>query len=258
MDKKDFEPFIQALQSNVWFHRQQAIQAIERLGGDIAVWILLDVLKDENENVRAQAINALVKLKSRECIYPIIKCLDDPSPKVREEACFALGILNATEAIPNLIRALEDKVPRVSYASTRALHKIGGSKIIKPMSKVLFETTDTVKIRIVEALGVIEPENEEEKKLLMTTLYKSLESPNKLLVIWSAFSLVKQGADEQIHIIIQEVDNPDKMIRFNAVTALGKLKDKRSLDALRRALDRELDIRVEELLMKVIRDIEKR
>lgn len=255
--EQQFEPLLNALKSDVWFHRQQAVQAVERLGGETAIKILINVLNDENENVRCQAITALVKLKSRQSIDAIIKSLSDSSPRVREEASFALGILGAEEAIPHLIKALEDSVMRVSYAATRSLHKIGGSKIIKPMCKVLFDSADTVKIRIVEALGVIEPATDEDKKVLMNTLYKALDEPNKLVVIWSAFSLVKQGAEEQVHIIIKEVENPDKMIRFNAVTALGKLKDTRSLDALRRALDKELDIRVEELLLKVIRELER-
>ncbi len=255
--EQQFEPLLNALKSTVWFHRQQAVQAVERIGGETAIKILINVLNDENENVRCQAITALVKLKSGQSIDAIIKALSDSSPKVREEASFALGILGAEEAIPHLIKALEDSVMRVSYAATRSLHKIGGSKIIKPMCKVLFDSADTVKIRIVEALGVIEPSTDEDKKVLMNTLYKALDETNKLVVIWSAFSLVKQGAEEQVHIIIKEVENTDKMIRFNAVTALGKLKDKRSLDALRRALDKELDIRVEELLLKVIRDLER-
>ena len=258
MEEKDYEPFILALQSNVWFHRQQAIHAIEKLGGDVAVKILMDALKDEHENVRCQAIGALVRLRAKKAIPIIIRALSDESPKVREEAAFALGILGAEEAIPYLIKSLEDNVTRVSYAATRALHKIGGSKVIRPMAEVLFKCADTVKIRLVEALGVIETESEGDKKVLMGALYKALDDKNKLVVIWSAFALVSQGAGEQIHIIIKEVDNPDNLIRFNAVTALGKLKDERSLDALRRKLDREMDLRIEEKIRAVINDIEKK
>jgi len=257
MEEKDYQPFILALQSDVWFHRQQAIHAIEKLGGDVAVKILMESLKDAHENVRCQAVNALVRLKAKKAIKDIIGCLGDESPKVREESCFALGILQAEEAIPYLIKALGDKVTRVSYAATRALHKLGGSRVIKPMAEVLFQCADTVRIRLVEALGAIEPETEEDKKVAFNALYKALGDENRLVVIWSAFSLVNMGAPEQIHIIIKEVDNPDNMIRFNAVTALGKLKDKRSLDALKRKLDREFDLRIEQKIREVINMLEK-
>lgn len=257
MEEKDYKPFILALQSDAWVHRQNAVQAIEKLGGEMGARIIMDALRDRHENVRCQAITALVRLRAREGIRPLIKCLNDSSPKVREEAAFALGILGAEEAIPYIVQCLGDEVTRVNYAATRALHKIGGARVIKPMTDVLFEVEDVVKIRLVEALGVIDPETTENKKILMKALYKALGEENKLVVIWSAFALLKQGAPEPVYIILEEIDNMDNLIRYNAIMALTKIKDKRSLDPLRRRLEKEFDLRIIQTIKKFLQEMEK-
>ena len=256
MEEKDYNPFILALQSTAWVHRQNAVSAIEKLGGEVGIKIIIDSLKDENEDVRCQAISSLMRLKAKNAVNPLIRCLSDPSHKVRKEAAFTLGVLDAEEAIPFLVQRLGDENTAVNYAATRALHKIGGVKVIQPMVDVLFDVDDVVKIRLVEALGAIDPETDENRKILMNGLYKALGDENKLVVIWSAFALLKQGAPEPIYIILEEIDNMDNLIRYNAVIALEKLKDRRALDPLKRRLEKEFELRVAQVIRKFIKEME--
>jgi len=93
--------------------RPKAAWALRQIGPDAkaAVPLLIEALKDPNEELRREAATALgfIAYEAKEAIPALIAAAEDPSPRVRFSAIGALGALcPGKEAIPTFIRALGD------------------------------------------------------------------------------------------------------------------------------------------------------
>jgi len=82
---------------------------------DLVTRILLDSLKDQNENIRYWAVEGLAYLGTDAIIAPLLEVFhDDPSPTIRERAACSLaqsGMLNERQrrtAVPKLLEFAED------------------------------------------------------------------------------------------------------------------------------------------------------
>ena len=82
---------------------------------DLVFRILVDSIKDENENVRYWAVEGLAYLGTDNIIAPLLEVFhDDPSPTIRERAACSLaqsGMLNEKQrrtAVPKLLEYAED------------------------------------------------------------------------------------------------------------------------------------------------------
>lgn len=78
-----------------------------KFGSVAVVEALLDLLDDQEHDVRASACISLAKSKAGAVemkIERLGKCLRDPDRFVRESACIALGYLKAESAVPLLLQ----------------------------------------------------------------------------------------------------------------------------------------------------------
>lgn len=80
---------------------------VAKFGSVAVVEALLDLLDDQEHDVRASACISLAKSKAgdlRMKIDRLMKCLRDTDRFVRESACIALGYLKADDAVPALLQ----------------------------------------------------------------------------------------------------------------------------------------------------------
>ena len=70
-----------------------------------AVNTLLDLLSDDDNNVRTVAAIALARtgVKEKKVIKALLKTLNNPDRLVRESGCLALGHLQAPEAVTRIV-----------------------------------------------------------------------------------------------------------------------------------------------------------
>lgn len=79
---------------------------------------LLDLLDDQEHDVRASACISLAKSKAGDMemkIERLMRCLRDSDRFVRESACVALGYLRADSAVPALLQIWYVKEGRVFF-----------------------------------------------------------------------------------------------------------------------------------------------
>lgn len=92
--------------------------------GSAAVLPLLQLLQDDDEEVRNFSAVMLGALRDPRAAQPLIRALEDEDVNVRHAAASSLGQLGAREAVPALIAALQQE-PWLQYPAMQALGEIG-------------------------------------------------------------------------------------------------------------------------------------
>lgn len=112
--------------------RIKVIKAIGLMESPLTVKILLNALKDPNENVRREAARVLRDLNDLTAVPFLIEVLDkDKDWAVRASAAYSLGKLKEKSAISTLAdRALNDPISYVREAAIVALGKFDDKNII--------------------------------------------------------------------------------------------------------------------------------
>lgn len=114
--------------------------------------VLINALKDQDDEVRAKSAGALGRLGDRRAVtYLLEHLLSDPAPFVRARIASALGQFPGTEVIDRLVRALGDPAWWVRMRSVEALEQIGPTAE-SPLILALDDPDPEIRIRAAVAL----------------------------------------------------------------------------------------------------------
>jgi len=148
--------------------REEAADAVGRLGDKEAVPMLVQLLNDPEAGVRKEAVQNLSRLGAKEAADAVAKLLSDPSDRVREEAADVLGRLRASQAAPLLLEALKDKNEKVRGEAIASLGEINAREAL-PLLRQIYDTDPGPHkyrlIRALQSLGDTGPLNQEVKRL---------------------------------------------------------------------------------------------
>ena len=136
-DERAVEPLIELLKDNNINIRQRSVDALGAIGDKRAVVPLIELLKDEDNHIRQQSVAALGAINDKRAIEPLIKVLkDDGDWGVREQSEYAL-VKIGKEAVEPLIGTLNDGNDVVRLLSAEALGKIGDKRALPSLKKAL-------------------------------------------------------------------------------------------------------------------------
>src|SRR3989338_10723701 len=108
---------------------------------------LLNLLSNQNENIRALSIKNLAKMSDIFLLPVFVKYASkDESTEVRREAVSAIGRLRNERAIPTLIKFLTDNDPKVVIQAMRGLLVFANRQDIKQeLKKLLNHPNELIK-----------------------------------------------------------------------------------------------------------------
>ena len=206
--------------------RRGAALALGELNGESTVSHLLNALKDEQGVVRQEVATALGKIKGDRVVAPLLSVLKkDKYESTRKQAAIALRELNPTQTDAGLVDVLQKgmgtfeedhEVQSVMTEVVASLTKDGGAPTAKFIQDALKSADDEwTRWTLLTTLGTLEH---------ITTL-GTLEHIASVKNLEDVFKL--------------ELQHPSYVVRKAAITALGKYKDRRSVDALIRMLQDE-------------------
>ncbi len=109
------------------------------LWGEDAVAHLIEVLEDDDTEMRIQAANALGILCDKRAVEPLVIALLDKKAGVRKAVVDALGALEDERAVEPLIAALKDDIAGVRKAAVKALWSIGNEKAIPHLQELVHD-----------------------------------------------------------------------------------------------------------------------
>ena len=178
----------------IHFFAAQSIQFIHLKFRDYcALPVLLDALKEEDEDARRDAADALGQI-GMIVVPALIEFLTDLDADVRYHAAYALGNIGDPKAILPLIATLGDIDESVRYSGVDALEKIGGAAV--------------------------------------PALIEALTNANCKMRRSAADSLGKIGDDRAVPALIQTLGDTDDDVRYHSTDALGKIKVAEAVPAL--------------------------
>jgi len=156
--------------------RLAAVEALAYLRKPETITPLLQVIEDEQWEVRVAAIEALSSFRDPKMIPALINALADPKAMVRKEAVIALGVRGCDsnqEAVVNALRArLYDLNLEVCQQSAIALGRISTPSALDGLRECLQSsiTPSPLKQQLVVALS--QHESEENLTVLKTALWQ--------------------------------------------------------------------------------------
>ena len=239
---------------------------------------LTQLLNDPYAPVRKAAVKALGKLGDPRALPYLARMLDDRAFHVRLLAVQSLEASWGAQAVPSLKKACADDVDRVRVAALQALVRLQGAQALPYVQAALL--TDQSEMVRLQALDVlVDLQGQQATPYLVTVfvrrddalclraldllynlhstqatpyLLPALSSPSES-VRGRAISYLTQLGRVNAQVVpdlLTLAAHPDRDKRVAVFTALARLKDPRSLDAMLQALhDQESSVRVSAIEM---------
>ncbi|MFZ2497763.1 HEAT repeat domain-containing protein [Methanosarcina sp.] len=214
--------------------RKIAAKALEHARDPRAENALLELLEDNNLEVRITAVRVLGRIGAENTVEPLIKQLTaDKDPNFRICAIEALGNLNDKQAIEPLIKSLDDKNSEVKVATARSLGILGDERAEEALIMKLNKGSLEFHKQVILALGKIG-----DKKTVEVLIHK-LEDKEPEIRKCTAESLGKLGNLQAVDPLLRSINDKIPEVRNAAAYSLGMLKAEKAVDALEELLTEE-------------------
>jgi HEAT repeat protein len=144
-----------------WYVVRNGVTLLGDLGGEESLSPLTKTLANEDSRVRKETVQALAKVGGEDASMLLLGMLDDPEEEVRAKACWAVGILRVDRGLRLLLRILEkDGSDRVQAQCLEALGRIGDPGAVpliekKAARRIFFGPSKEIRLAAYKALGAI-------------------------------------------------------------------------------------------------------
>ncbi len=198
------------------------LAASARNGDAEALVQLVGLLGEQGERTNDR-VYALILEIGKDAVPALLPVVADPDRIKREYVIAALGNLKAVGAIPAITGVLENPQFGRRYVAAWALGEIGSQAAVPPLVKALAD--QDVEVRKYATRSLIKL-----NRLAVAPLIFFLRQPQSPEAEGAAIRALGDIADPAaFEILLQHLDSAN---RADVVTALGKLKDPRAVDAL--------------------------
>ena len=143
-----------ALGSDDWRVRGAAVSHLKRsVSVDEVRHLVATLQRDHHDlNVLNSALRVLIGA-GRNVVEPLVEMLSDQEANLRMHAALALGELHAHEAAPLLVNALNDPDENVRFHAIEALGRLGAAESIDPLAKIAASENFFLAFAAIEALS---------------------------------------------------------------------------------------------------------
>lgn len=191
----------------------------ERLAayGEPAVDLFLQLLEDEQVEVRILAAEYLGKIPAERSVPALVTALEDSVANVRVNALGALVACGSRESVEPMLELLDDPDAWVRRTAVRSLAQLGAEEIVERVEEGLNDPDARVRQATVESLGILGSE----KALPLVT--ERLNDESAWVRRAAVVALLKIGSPEAREALLQASDDEDWEVRLYAVEALRRL-----------------------------------
>jgi len=216
--------------------RESAVKIAGYFVYEECVELLLESCKDESENVRYAAIQSMPFIEDRMAFHMIVSALQTDTPRVRAAAAYALGQVEEKDAAYYIKEAFKDKDPWVRYFAAKAAGENRDPNLMQPLSEMIKkDPAHQVRIAAIEAMGNIGGTE------AVTVLADLLKEENVDIVRTAIGALGNIDHPESMGHVISALYYPQRVIKLEAVRALGKKGGREAVYALKKLFASEKD-----------------
>ncbi len=236
--------------------RWLAAQALAKSDDPTTIEALSAVLSSEQAfwGTRAECAASLGKIRARECFEALDKARRVEHPKVRRAVIEALGNFRTVEALEAIKpSALRDDSYLVESEAARALGRTRQATAFDVLVDLLDRPSwfDVVRAGAIDGLAALR----DDRAVPHLSAGVRYGHPARVRRA-SALALPKLASDRKARETLELLlDDPDPMLRIDAVRALGELGDAKARPALRDRLEKDNDARVRRRIREVLRDL---
>lgn len=155
-DEGQASTLAQAMADESWRIRRTAAHGIARAGGDDAVTLLVEAIRERHRDpaVLNAAIAALTATAA-DALPAVLELLRSDDADVRTYAALTLGLLGDARALPPLVDALEDPDTNVRYHAIEALGRIAAPDAADAIAAVAESRDFALAFAALDALAAI-------------------------------------------------------------------------------------------------------
>jgi serine/threonine-protein kinase len=187
---------------------------------------LVEVLKDESEGARRAAVEVLNVVGDESSIKYLLKAIRDADWWVRSRAADALGKIGGPTVIGAALELVSDKDEEVRRTAIEILNQTRDERALKYLLEATKDKDWWVSERAVDALGAMG-----NKKAVPRLLEMLKSNPKSVPTVVRALGRIGDAAATEG--VLQSLDRSETDIRVEGMSALARLADDRSVDAVR-------------------------
>ncbi|HUX08969.1 MAG TPA: HEAT repeat domain-containing protein [Acidobacteriota bacterium] len=246
-DKKATDALIDTLDGDDKYVREEAVKALGKIGGELAIHVLHELIEDKSlrfeaihalahmEDSRAieslivefggesyLAANTLISSENQLAVEPLIEALGNENTKIRRAAAYVLQYINGPDAVEPLTDALNDRCRKVKQHAALALGDIGDCSVVEALAGTLNDEIEEVRISSAEALGRLgDPE-------ALDSLVEALGDDSFRVRREAAEALGKIGVADAREKLEQLQNDESEWVRKAAKEAIQAIKEKQN------------------------------
>jgi len=237
--------------------RASAAMALGELKIAEAEDALLQIIADENEEteVRVAAAKALIKIGNPQGAAVLWKELQRPNLNLEARLTYALalGTISDEKVRREAAQDLESPVFTKSFTAALMLGISGDNR-----GKALLVTALEHGYPLIRRYAILGLESIQDKESLRALADTANDDRDTVVRILCAASLVRAGFDEFRVILWNALDTRNEDIRSEAIIALGRSADAKTIRQLKWYLRREPSIPVRQTIQRVLREWKER
>jgi eukaryotic-like serine/threonine-protein kinase len=244
------------------FIRQAVLNALARLGGSVDPALLCEVLRDPDAETQQKAIDAVVRVNHPDTIQYLAAVLRDENESARRAAVEVLNEIGTPQHVRFLLQSIKDDDWWVRSRAADALAKIGGPRVIDAALELIRDEDEDVRRAAIEILNQTKDERairflidatrdpdwwvreravdalaEIGSPTALPALLAMLEAGDERSLPTVVRAIGKVGDSAQVNRLMPLLDHASKEVRIEAITALTRLVDDRTSDAVRARLE---------------------
>lgn len=205
---------LKKLRSPLWFLKTQGLTEVQRMKDVMSLLEVYKLVNDPNQDVRVAAYIALFRLRARDCFEVLSKekeILSEWQQMMLEE-----GILNTTGLnVPSFKFLLRSDNRSLILLSIKLIVDYRQLDAVPDLLSVLEDHDDTLRLHIIEALGML---NAEEAESMLRDRYSREPVKNKAAIL---FSLGSISSGESVQFIWEKfIGAEDFLIMKSAAAAI--------------------------------------
>jgi len=229
------EDILTKLKSRDWVERFIAAKTVGEQKIKEAVPVLLELLDDDNVQVRIASVVALKSFGGKKILENLIRALADSSEWVRVHAVETIGLYKDRKHIELLSQFLENEdSDKVRATLIKVLGELGGAKVLPIITLYLKDSNARVRANAVEAIDRISASASIDMREHIIPL---LDDENNRVKANSVKALFKMGETKALEVLKNMIKSKDDWMRASAAYVFGVIEYERSVIYLIDALD---------------------
>ncbi|HOD41070.1 MAG TPA: HEAT repeat domain-containing protein [Candidatus Wallbacteria bacterium] len=213
------EDILKKLKSHDWVERFIAAKTAGEQKIKEAVPVLLELLDDDNVQVRISVVIALKSFSGKKILEHLIRVLADPSEWVRVHAVETIGMYKDRKHIELLSQFLEnEESDKVRATLIKVLGELGGAKVLPIITLYLKDSNARVRANAVEAIERISGTTSVDMREHIIPL---LDDENNRVKANSVKALFKMGEAKAIEVLKNMIKSKDDWMRASAAYVFG-------------------------------------